>query len=539
MYGKSQGFWERYGLFIIISIVFAATAAVNINVRSYGDDFFYARFMSEDLRYFIQRHKEHYYLANGRVIVHILVTFFLGINRYFWCCINSFMLAGITYFGAKISSDKVKKKEGICAAIIIGTSILCLDPMITRQSVYWLTGSFNYVYPMFLLLFYWYLLLRDIEKQRSRWVLPVLAFLSAATVEQGSLMTVGLTFLTLVELRWIQGKKINRVINITFITACVGMLTVLMAPAVLHRAAVEDAPVQGLINLIKYNIIQQGNIFLFSKMMGIYHLLTMTSALGIIRIYGRGPSLKWRWFINMVFYIGGSAYLVWLWKISVVVEYKAGSRGILLFAAAYVLVLSTAAGLVYQKTIIENRALPIIALVLCFGSQFMMIISPVYGPRNLVYGIIMLSLYTAALMPRLNDRGITATCVLMASFLFNILWLLPIVLIALSITFLGVRRRSSVYRTIGQFAAYGGLVLIGLTIFIPVLKGYAFNAVVFDHNMRLAKEYKVQQGRKNLVQIKLPMEAYAWVMPYHNPYYNPYYNLYIDVRIDEEIDWKK
>ena len=68
VYDKS--FFQRYGLLIITGITFILTLIVNLNVRFYGDDFFYSRFTSSDLSYFLSRHKEHYLMANGRVSRH-------------------------------------------------------------------------------------------------------------------------------------------------------------------------------------------------------------------------------------------------------------------------------------------------------------------------------------------------------------------------------------------------------------------------------------------------------------------------------------
>lgn len=526
----------RYRLFIITAFVFMITAVINFNVRHYGDDFFYIRFTLGDLEYFLNRHIEHYFIANGRFIVHLLVTLFLGVDIRFWYFMNSLMLAGIVYFGARVATD-MEKKDGleVYAAVILGLTISLLDPNLTRQSIYWLTGSFNYVYPLFILLLYWYTLQRAMKEERIGWVVAGLAFLAAATVEQASLMAFGLTLLTLMEFKWIQKRGVEKTLLVSVLTALVGMLTVLFAPGVFHRASVEDAPTNNLVSLIQHNVTTQGGTFIFSETMAPYHWFAITSAMGVILTY---RSQQRKWTETAIQIILCSACVGWLYIMSSDMNVMKNHKLILLYYFLILFVLVYAAFLVFKDRWMSNRTLPMIAVILGFGSQFMLFISPVYGPRNLLFAIVMLALYTASLMPKLNFRGISAICACGFCVLNHLFWLLPLPVIALFLILLGGRNKKLYYARTGIVLGYITIAFVSSNTIVPTIKGYSLNAKVYDQNLEIANSYRSEKAKGKLIQYKLPKENYAWVMPYHNPYYTRYYNLYLRLNLHTENEWK-
>ncbi|WP_113672676.1 DUF6056 family protein [Vallitalea guaymasensis] len=542
----NKSFWNKHGLIFITLLTFIVTAIVNFNVRLYGDDFFYACFTRIDFDYFITRHLDHYMRANGRAIVHLFVTVFLGINQYFWAICNSLMLAGIVFFGAKICMGmEVKEKKSLIgySAVIMAVTIFFLDPNLTRQSVYWLTGSFNYVYPIFMLLVYWYLLSRSTYSNKMRWYVPIIGFLAAATVEQASVMTFGLTLLMLLEKRIIRKNKINKMEILTLIIVALGMLSVICSPAVFLRASIEDSPVEGFLPLIKHNLIKQGDYFMFSKIMLPYHMLAIVASFGVIGKYGKSISDKYRWTKNLAVILGVSACIGLLLQTLTgkVLNYYGmlGRFGIEAFIGlGYLYTLIYAGILIYKNKFITNNALPIIAVILGFGAQFMMIISPVFGPRNLVYPIFMLALYSACIIPRLNKFGISAICGCLSCIVFNLPWLLPIPITAYMLVTANKGKYNKVkYKKLGIATGYLTVALVSLTILIPTIKGYADNAVVYDKNIQEAKKFIEENKEGPIYQKKLPKETYGWVMPYHNSYYSSYYDLYLGFDKDYEVNW--
>ncbi len=543
---QKKGFLDRYGLWGITILVFIGAYVLSSYVRLYGDDFFYSVFTTGDFDYFVKRHMEHYQLANGRVIVHLLATSFLGMNHVYWAICNAIMLAGIVYFGAKIAfhMERGDRWKMISGGIIMAVAIGFLNPHVTRQSIYWITGSFNYVYPIFILLVYWYLLNKSFYQHDYKWYVPLLAFLSAATMEQGSLMTFGLTLLVCLDISFMRKYKWNKWMTITLLAATIGMLTVICSPAVLLRASIEDAPKQGFVELLKYNIKSQGYMFLFSKFMAPYHVLSLGAAWGVILSLHKRITNKFLWFKIVVFVVGGMAslgLLIHLYKYNP--EFYVNFTNPLRYLAylgigvGYLLTLLYGAILVYRYKWIKNHALPIIALILGIGSQMMMLILPVYGPRNLLFVIFMLVLYGVSLIPHFNRWGAIGVMGISLCMIMKVTWLLPIAIAGLVLTLFLYKDKSKILGIIGIIMGYIILVTLASILMKPTVEGYRENAITYDENLVQALRYK-EVGQDELIQQKFKIDTYGWTMPYHNSDYMPYYKRYIGVDEDTKIQWE-
>ena len=181
---------------ILLSFFFILVFLINSQIGLFGDDYYYVSFVKNN---FFELHKNHYIEVNGRAIVHLLDSIFLALPKIFWSILNSLMITSIAYFASKIIALFSSKKNIFEKSIIIFLfSILTIDILVTRQSVYWITGSFNYIYPTFMFFGYWYTLLKySLNNFQNKKVLPlvILAFLASATVEQAGMMSFGATFL--------------------------------------------------------------------------------------------------------------------------------------------------------------------------------------------------------------------------------------------------------------------------------------------------------------------------------------------------------
>ncbi len=527
-------------LFVVFAIVFF-TSLINFSVRLYGDDFFYLRFSQIDIDYFISRHVDHYMRANGRVIVHLLLTFFLGLDIRIWQIVNSLMLGLLALFGMKTIStfkSEVELRNSIYIVTIFFVGVSFFEIDMTRQSVYWLTGSFNYVYPIMMLLIYWFLL----NKGNYGVLLPIMAFLSAATVEQVSLMSFGLSLLVVLEKKFIAKKKLNSYLIYSLVASSIGMATVIFAPSVFLRASIEDAPIDGFIPLLLYNIKFQGTTFIFSKVMMPYLIMAITSSLGVLYFY-KDRLKKFRVFNLAISLYGLSASLCWLWQMTsrntfnVTLPYK---LFYLFIGVGITTLLFYAAILIYIYKPITNHTIPLISMILCFGSQMMLLISPVYGFRNLFAAVIMLVIYTASILPSFHQLGIPVIISLFVSFMFNKPWLIPFQTVAIYLAFYKKNFTIANLRMkIANYIGYGTIILVSLLIMQKSIYGYYTNAKVYDENVKIAAEYNKNQSNIMLDQKKLPNDLYAWAMPYHNEYYTPYYNLYLGINQKAEINWQK
>ena len=229
-----------------------------------------------------------------------------------------------------------------------------LDIYVIRQSVYWVTGSFNYVYPLFMLLWYWYVLFKfsnDNFKGKKLLLISILAFFASATVEQCGMMAFGLTVLFFLY-RFIINKKTGNLNSgqsilapiIILICSLVGIVSVICSPAQFIRFGLEAKESFSIIDSIK-----NGTVFLKNVFLNLYKphliLLLLTLVLSFITIKKSKNLNK-----KQIFILGSS-------------------------------------------------------FILGTGSQIMMLVSPVYGERNTIFFAIMIVLFTATLITNISKTN--------------------------------------------------------------------------------------------------------------------------------------
>lgn len=272
-------------LFPLFSIAtFALTFMVLGNVTLYGDDYFYHSFLDNNLADFISTHLQHYMMNNGRVFVHLLVTIFLALPLMVWKVFNSLLLGIFVYGAARIVMSGRENSsfiQSLGTGAIIASSILLLDVAITRQSIYWLTGSFNYVYPLVFLVLYWIGLL-NAKNSKFKNALPILAFFSAASTEQNAMMTVGLGVLYLINSRYIAKEKADPVLVYAAIASLVGALTVFLAPATFVRYSMDNKNGIPFSELLLTNLVKQHLQFLTAKYMIPFQIMFYLSSAAFI-----------------------------------------------------------------------------------------------------------------------------------------------------------------------------------------------------------------------------------------------------------------
>lgn len=272
--------------FVLISL-FLLTFLVNLQIGLFGDDYYYATFIKND---FWNLHKTHYLEINGRAIVHFLDTIFLALPNFFWQVFNSLMLTGIAYFGSKIvyntkKSENADNKIFIKSLLIFFFGILTLNIWVIRQSVYWTTGSFNYIYPIFMLFWYWHVLIKNSKenfKGNKLFLTSILAFFSSATVEQGGMMAFGLTVLLLLKIIFNNRKSKNNKIKLTPILiilffSFIGVASVILTPSQFIRFGLEAEENFNILISIKNCIIFLINTFIFKDFYRPHVLLALLS----------------------------------------------------------------------------------------------------------------------------------------------------------------------------------------------------------------------------------------------------------------------
>ena len=119
----------------------------------FGDDYYYAAFVKNGRQYFIDENIFHYLHTNGRALVHILDELLIGWSFWPWRVFNVATMAMLVIVMAKLAArayrEDIKARFGEYQRAVAGVCGLLsiTDVAVLRQSVYWATGSMNYLLP--------------------------------------------------------------------------------------------------------------------------------------------------------------------------------------------------------------------------------------------------------------------------------------------------------------------------------------------------------------------------------------------------------
>ncbi|WP_226392658.1 DUF6056 family protein [Ructibacterium gallinarum] len=501
---SEKKYWNM--AYLVAAAVAIFTFLVMRNVRLYGDDYFYGTFGMQGWSGFWQAHQNHYMQSNGRAVVHILDALFLQFPPILWQVVNCFMLGLVVFLGVccVLPENGRRPSQVFCGSAVLGALILYLDIRITNQSVYWETGSWNYVFPFVLLLGTWVMLEKRRRERGNSIALSILAFFSAATTEQNAMMTVGLIFLYLADSWWVHKKKVDRAMLCALCIAVLGALSVLAAPSQWTRFQDEQ---QGRAEmtfgeLLVANVKEQGTLFFSGIYMQvpqimaiagtIFFVFTVSSRFWIVgNVCGKLWCLVGLCVIGLVLYASG--------EYDDIIAYRT-------FSCIFIFIYYLLSGiflfwymLTYKP---EQYYIPLIAVILAAGSQLMMLVSPMFGPRTVLCAIFLMGIYTS----------------------FMVTHYLPF--------------QKGKIETRG-FMVLLCLVMMGnaVQLFLPTISGYKANAPIDAQNRMLIEQYK-QQGGENLVQYTMRDDFYAWSLPYNSAYHEEWYKVYYELPAELPIVWE-
>lgn len=471
---------------LLLLITFFSFLVININVTYFGDDYHFLDFQNYNLQAYFSKLVDHYFLDNGRLIVHFLDTIFLSLPIFLWQILNSLMLTGICYFITKIVQITFDKKENnFFVFSIVFILIASLDIEITRQSVYWITGSFNYVYPLFIFFIYWYNLL-NIDNSKTSFVIAIITgFLASASVEQVGMMSLGLTFLLLFarnsNLKIFDLSKFfknNYKLLVLVLINVLGLATVLLAPSQFIRLN-SGEEINGLDLMIENSKFLINNYTSVKNILAYCILFNLTSIVYALNNMKNGKigsiilcALNVLFTVICTFGIKYASYSIE--KILL----------ILLILITYAITL-----FVINKRVFNKLISPLtISVILFIGSQIMMIISPVLGYRNLLPGLIMFSFIVALIAGNLNVNS----------------------------------------RILGNISAI--LIFTALIYNLNTTKGYHQTKIIDEQNIAIINEYN---GEETISLEKFKDDKYGWSMPYLSPFhevkFKEFYNISGDI----------
>ncbi len=492
---KTKDRFLSISLAVLFAAVFILTFIVMMNVPLMGDDYFYNTVAELHGAEFWNAHLNHYREVNGRAIVHILVTLFMKAPPLVWQIVNSLFLALIAVLSVTPFTKKGGRVRNLMCAVSGAAVVLSLMPDMTRESVYWLTGSCNYVYPLCLLFVFWNVLIAEDFKGR-RVLLPVLAFLSAATTEQNGMMTLGLAVLVLADRMVLQKKKPPLADILAGVFALVGMATVCFTPSVFLRYGLEtDA---GVWETVCKSLPTIYYWFLTRKYTVLFVLFFFLSMGIYLAVHARRAKRPWMFRVSAMLTLPAMLAVVHLSRrITSVFE-------LWLVAEMALVLLCVLPGVVCVfADLLRNRPngwlSAVSAFILAVGSQLMMAVSPILGARTMLCGVVLLSVFSTALL----------------AFCCDGLRLRPtLCLCAVCVLFLASAVPS----------------------YIATQNGFAANREIHRQNEAAIEEYK-SGGTEALVLRKNAVPECAWSPPYDSPYHLYYFKLHYGLPDETEIQW--
>lgn len=468
-----------------ISIVglFAGILIMGLFITNAGDDFFYGAFVGHG--HFMKSHIDHYLYSNGRCIVHILASVFLGMPHIIWKIVNAGMWAAIAiniYKLVNIYITDTSKLKFIMFMLCGG--FLTIHIEMAKESSLWLTGSFNYTYPIMMFTWYWYLLLTyQVQSIRK---LCIVGFLSAASMEQESALTVMLTVGLMAYMILIAGEKPDKKLRTIFIVTVIGAVSLFLAPGNIRRMGDEIGASSGTFENILSGIDFMLTYCISSDYMVWLNAVFMTCCAWYvyrndthILLYLLVPEMI---FLYMTNHSGdfeqlGAFYSI-IFAVSRIYYFFA------LFAAAYVY--------------FRKNKIPIILILLGFGifSCAFIVFSPTLGPR-----VILLFEVTV----------IISTVLLMAELL---------------------KKQTKLYALV-----HLTVLVLSVCNVVYISQGFYKNHVVYKENEKLIEQWKVLGGNE-VNQKQYRNDAFEHSMPYNSEYHEGRYKEFFGIPLDTSISWK-
>lgn len=233
-------FWLYSGGIVLTFIIFAVISGLT---SFYADDFYYATFFQDGPEAFWRLTVEHYLNMNGRALVHFFDELLLLGGTGLFAFVNPFMLLLFYWYAAKsVLSEAMKPKRAFFLFMAMAVTLF-LNIAVARESLYWITGSMNYLFPSMMAAAAFYLHSKSLETGRIRFYRLAPCFLCGATTEQGGAAAVFLTFFLAVseaDLKRKEGRK--GPCGWAFpVISLAGYLTVILAPGTFYRATYEGA----------------------------------------------------------------------------------------------------------------------------------------------------------------------------------------------------------------------------------------------------------------------------------------------------------
>ena len=498
---------KKYIFYFEITVFIAFLYAISAHIYLNGDDFMYATFAKDG----IFSNVAWYYLnRNGRFWINVLDSALLSFDRVLFIILNPIVIMAFIVLLAKNiqliterTSDATKERRYIRYGMVM---FACLDVMCLRETVFWITGMMNYLFPATVFLFatWSFMKMRANAQVKlfSKIGYFVLCMFASSSVEQFALMFVGFCTIIL-GADLIRREKLKSHLVIGYILSLISLAALIFAPG--NFARVDEQRNASLFDDI-WTLIHQNSTTEVA-----YPFMLMLTLCCCIIVYRKKRLKTAVW--------GFAAPL----GLTAICASAALERAVVILSVLFVcIVLFAYCAFVFRKLL----RVEIIALILVgIGSQVMLLISVVWGYRC------MFSMYTVYMLligiglTRLNKE--TRILIVLSGILTSIHPMLLFAVIAVAL----IRKIAPKFtHSLEYFCTVGATVAALLILFI----GYQKNSVQLKKNIE-----NTQNVRKNekIHIFELENEEYSWYSIPMGEFHEEYYRRYYDLPDTAEIEY--
>lgn len=493
-----------------IVMFYIAILAINACVFLNGDDYMYGTFAQKGIW---KNVLSYYFTGNGRFWINILDCILLYFDRYAFIIVNPLIIMLFIVFLIKNAlwimkiHDKQKEQEYLKYGVIL---FLCLNIMCLRESVFWITGMMNYLFPAMLFLFGIWLVKKTRYTGCSKKCLYyIVCFFVASTVEQYALMFVGImTFFILEDL--VKKRKIDKIIWIGYGFAILGLVILIFAPGNFVRIDIQEKIKPSFLDNV-WTLVYQDTM----SCAAFPYIMMLSLCSNILLKKGS---------VSNIFYKGSCLVTGILVLIQCVPFLQ---KAVLMSVILIILIFEFA--WVFVKRNYKGKMEALYFVFVGIGSQIMLLISAIFGFRCMfsIYMVYMLLILICIEEFEKKERYF----VLLSGSISNCN---PIVLIIFWIIFLVL---SNIWGNTGKFSIeYVEKRMIQCSMVVTLgilLLGYAQNVSTYIINIENTKS--IDGDIKNLKLKELPDDTYSWyfipMLEFHENYYKSYYELPEQVNI--------
>ncbi|MBO4217682.1 MAG: hypothetical protein J5940_07030 [Clostridia bacterium] len=506
--------------FLLIFTVFFAWATRYTAL--FGDDFYYASFVSSGGKYFLSENIYHYLNTNGRAWVHLLDELLLAPKSVWAFGIFNTAVAALT--AAAVGKAAVPEGDGIAFRRTLTAACVLLSFVGIQnayQSVFWATGAMNYFLPVLLSILY-FLSLHGRGKLRA--AAPALAFFASSSSEQAAFFALcAAAFRGAIYIK--ERKRPDAVYILSAVLSAIGFAVLFAAPGNAVRTGYyPEFYAMSLFGRIGFNLpILRDLVFSKSGMGDVLTAFFVSEAVSaaILKKPGRIP-------LFVLSVCGAATYYGYI---------HLGFPHYFVHAAA-----AFTAAVTALDIFLSLRAERYCRAFIIFTAavlQLAMLISPEMGPRTVLCSCILLMIPTAeSASEAIGTRPAVS---------------LPVFcLMTFAVTLPGIITASAVCAAViaavvlslnKRTAAYSLFALLMILAVLTADRGYTFvcgyreNYPVHLKNAESVEEYK-ESGGDTLTLYYLKDPDFKYIMPYENGYHEYWFKRCYGIDENAKIVYK-